>query len=275
MPEQPQQPAADSQTRFSNRVADYIRYRPSYPAEVLAILEREAGLRSDSVVADIGSGTGISAEMFLKHGNTVFGVEPNEPMRSAAERLLAAYPSFHSVAASAEATTLPNASIDLITAAQAFHWFDRARTRPEFARILKPGGSFAILFNTRLVDVSPFLQGYEALSIEFATDYTQIDHRHVDDRAVAEFFAPERCEKRIVPNHQTFDYVGLQGRLLSSSYAPPAGHERHEPMLAALRKLFDEYAEPGDPSAAEKYPAGTPTVRIEYATEVYFGPLHE
>lgn len=273
MSEQPQQPVTDSQTRFSNRVADYIRYRPSYPAEVLAILEREAGLQPGAVVADIGSGTGISAEMFLKHGCTVFGVEPNEPMRSAAERLLAGYPKFRSIAATAEATTLPDASIDLITAAQAFHWFDRAKTRPEFARILKPGGRFAILFNTRLVDVSPFLQGYEALSIQFATDYTQIDHRNVDDRAVAEFFAPCKCEKRIVPNHQVFDYTGLKGRLLSSSYAPPPGHERHEPMLAALRKLFDEHAKPGDPSDANKYPPDTPTVRFEYATEIYFGSL--
>jgi SAM-dependent methyltransferase len=273
MSETPQQPVTDSQTRFSNRVADYIRYRPSYPAEVLAILEREAGLRPDAVVADIGSGTGISAEMFLKHGNKVYAVEPNEPMRSAAERLLAAYPKFHSIAATAEATTLADGSIDLITAAQAFHWFDRKKTRAEFARILKPGGKFAILFNTRLVDASMFLKGYEALSLEFATDYTQIDHRNVDDLAVAEFFAPRRCEKRIVPNHQVFDYTGLQGRLLSSSYAPPPGHERHEPMLAALRKLFDEHAKPGDPDAAGKYPAGMPTVRIEYATEIYFGML--
>lgn len=269
-----QKPVTDSQTRFSNRVADYIRYRPSYPAEVLKILQREAGLRANSVVADIGSGTGISAEMFLKHGCTVIGVEPNEPMRSAAERQLAGYSKFQSVAATAEQTTLDDASIDLVTAAQAFHWFDRARTRPEFSRILKPDGRFAILFNTRLVDASPFLQGYEALSLEFATDYTQIDHRNVDDRAVAEFFAPCKCEKRVVPNHQVFDFAGLQGRLLSSSYAPPSGHERHEPMLVALRRLFDEHAESGDSSAAEKYPEGTPTVRVEYATEVYFGALH-
>lgn len=259
----------NSKTRFSNRVDDYVRYRPSYPAEVLDILAREAGLTPDSVVADIGSGTGISAELFLRRGNSVFGVEPNEPMRSAAERLLAGYPKWHSVAGTAEATTLPDASIDLITAAQAFHWFDRVKTRPEFVRILKPGCRLAIIFNTRLVDRSPFLRGYEAISIEYAIDYTAIDHRNVDDQVVAAFFAPNRCEKRVVPNHQTFDYDGLKGRLLSSSYAPPVGHPRHEPMLVALRKLFDENATPDSTSENPTMP----TVRFEYDTEVYFGTL--
>lgn len=265
----PSETPTDSKLRFSNRVADYIRFRPSYPAEVLSILEREAGLTSESVVADIGSGTGISAELFLKHGNTVFGVEPNEPMRAAAERLLTNYPNFRSVAGTAEATTLPDASVDLITAAQAFHWFDRERTRPEFARILKPDGRLAILFNTRLVDRTPFLKGYETLSLEFATDYTTVDHRNIDDRIVAAFFAPNRCEKRVVPNHQTFDYEGLQGRLLSSSYAPPAGHPRHAPMLVALRNLFDEHARP-DPTSDRPTES---TVRFEYDTEIYFGFL--
>lgn len=265
----PKDQATDSKSRFSNRVADYIRYRPSYPAEVLEILRRESGLTPQSVVADIGSGTGISAELFLRRGHTVYGVEPNEPMRSAAERLLAGYPNFRSTAGTAEATTLADSSVDLIIAAQAFHWFDRAKTRPEFVRILRPSGVFAILFNTRLVDKTPFLQGYEALSIEFATDYTTIDHRNVDDRAVAAFYAPSRCEKRVVPNHQTFDYQGLQGRLLSSSYAPPAGHPRHEPMLAALRDLFDRYARP---DATSEMPE-IPTVRFEYDTELYFGRL--
>ncbi|MCE9604861.1 MAG: methyltransferase domain-containing protein [Planctomycetia bacterium] len=265
MPTESNQPATDSKARFSNRVDDYIRYRPGYPPEVLEILRREAGLTSDFTIADIGSGTGISTEMFLRNGNTVFGVEPNEAMRSAAERLLSGYPKFRSVAAPAEATTLADGSIDMLTAAQAFHWFDRARTRPEFVRILRPRGLLVILWNTRLVDTTPLLRGYEALSIEFATDYQTIDHRNVDDKIIAAFYAPSRCEKRTVPNHQVFDYAGLQGRLLSSSYAPPLGHPRHEPMLAALRNLFEEHAVPDA--------AGRRTVRFDYDTEIFFGPL--
>ena len=152
----------DPTARFSNRVDDYVRYRPSYPAGVLEILRAEVGLTPASIIADVGSGTGISAELFLRNGNTVYAVEPNDAMRHAAERLLGGYHAFHSVNGRAEATTLPDASIDLSLAAQAFHWFDVPKARAEWQRILRPDGWAVLVWNTRRTDTSPFLRAFVA-----------------------------------------------------------------------------------------------------------------
>src|SRR5712691_7831802 len=143
---------ADAKQRFSNRVADYVRYRPGYPPAVLDLLRTDCGLRPDHVVADIGSGTGILSKLFLENGNRVFGVEPNAEMRQAGEEYLASYDGFSSIEGSAESTTLADSSVDFITAAQAFHWFDPQAARREFARILKPGGWVVILWNDRRME---------------------------------------------------------------------------------------------------------------------------
>lgn len=254
-------PAADSTTRFSNRVADYIRYRPSYPAELIQTLQAEAGLTPQSVVADIGSGTGISANLFLQLGCTVYGVEPNAPMREAAESQFAAQPHFHSINATAEATSLAASSVDLIAAGQAFHWFDRDRARAEFSRILRPDGYVALFWNSRRIDSTPFLKAYEALLLNFATDYQQINHTNIDSDVIAHFFAGHHFEKRSFPSFQDFDFAGLRGRLLSSSYAPAAGQPRHDEMVLALEKLYRDH------QSQDK-------VRFEYDTELYFGRLH-
>jgi len=252
-------PTPDPTTRFSTRVADYIRYRPGYPAGLLEILKAEAGLSPQCMVADIGSGTGISTELLLRSGATVYAVEPNAEMRHAAEQMLGDKPNFRSVDGRAEATGLPDAGIDLITAGQAFHWFDREEARREFARILRPNGWVALFWNTRRTDASGFLRGYEELLREYATDYAQVDHRHVDTQAIAVFFRGP-FETRALANEQVFDFEGLKGRLLSSSYAPAAGHPGHLPMIDALRLLYDRHAEDG-------------SVRFAYDVEVYFGRL--
>lgn len=223
--------------RFSNRVANYVRYRPSYPLAILDTLRAEAGLKHDSIIADVGSGTGISAELFLKLGCRVFGIEPNREMREAAERLLTNYPNFHSVNASAQDTTLSDKAVHLIVAAQAFHWFNSDDTRKEFTRILKPGGRIALLWNERKLEASPFLRDYEALLNHFATDYAAVRHENIDTAALDEFFVGPYVTYSY-PNEQRFDLEGLQGRLMSSSYAPAEGHARHEPMLHELRRIF-------------------------------------
>src|SRR3954468_20199343 len=151
---------AAPEARFSNRVADYVRYRPSYPPAVLDMLRREAGLEPKAVIADVGSGTGISAGLFLREGCTVFAVEPNNEMRHAAETLLKDHTSFHSVSGTAEATTLTEHSVDFVVAAQAFHWFNPKPTRAEFTRILKPGGWVVLMWNERRLDTNPFLRDY-------------------------------------------------------------------------------------------------------------------
>ncbi len=248
---------ANATTRFSDRVENYVRYRPGYPAEVLDVLRAEAGLAPGQAVADVGSGTGISARLFLDAGHPVYAVEPNAEMRAAAEAMLGADPRFHSVAGSAEATTLPDASVELVVAAQAFHWFDPAAVAPEWRRILRPGGWIVLLWNTRQTDSTPFLRAYEALLREHGTDYTTVNHENVTDEALRAVLG-DGYARRVVPSEQVFDFDALKGRLLSSSYAPNVDHPGHAPVMDALRRIFDEHQRDG-------------RVRFLYDTEIYFG----
>ena len=252
-------PASNATSRFSDRVENYVRYRPGYPAEVLRVLRDECRLSASDVVADIASGTGIWSRMLLENGNRVFGVEPNAEMRQAGERLLAEFDRFISLPGAAEATTLPDESVDFVTAAQAAHWFDRERARREFVRILKPGGWLVLLWNERLTNATAFLRAYEQLLLTFGTDYADVRHERTTE-AVNEFFDPLPFEERVFALRQEFDYAGLEGRLLSSSYAPGPEHLQHRPMLRELRRLFDEHADAG-------------RVSFDYNTRVYFGRL--
>ena len=246
----------DSTRRFSDRVDNYVRYRPHYPAGVLDLLHVEIGLTPATVIADIGSGTGIATALFLDHGNPVFAVEPNREMRAAAERLLGGRANFHSVDGAAEATTLPDAGVDCVVAAQAFHWFDPEKTRAEFRRILRPGGWVVLLWNTRLV-TTPFGQAYESLLRSLGDDYARVTHEHVDAGALDRFFAGGYV-RRTLPNERTLDFDALQGGLLSASYAPVAGQSAHAPMLANLRQIFDRHQEGG-------------RVRLDLETRLYVG----
>jgi ubiquinone/menaquinone biosynthesis C-methylase UbiE len=251
--------ASNATSRFSGRVENYIRYRPGYPLEVLNSLKTECGLTSPDVIADIASGTGIWTRLLLENGNPVFGVEPNAQMREAGERLQPEFPKFTSVAGTAEATTLADQSADFVTAAQAAHWFDRVRSRLEFARILKPGGWLVLLWNERLTDSTPFLRDYENLLLTFGTDYQDVRHERTTE-VVNEFFDPIPFQERAFPMQQEFDYAGLEGRLLSSSYVPGPEHPRHAPMLRELRRIFDAHAVEGQ-------------VVFEYKTRLYVGHL--
>lgn len=226
-------------TRFTDRVENYIKYRPTYPMEVIEYLKSEGILRSDSVTADIGSGTGISAELFLKNGNIVYGVEPNNEMRSAAERLLKDFTGFYSINGTAEETSLPGKSIDLIICAQAFHWFDIPKTRTEFNRILKPEGRICLMWNERKLDATPFLIDYEKLLLKYGTDYQNVRHENIDENKLNDFF-DHGYIKKTFPNMQVFDLAGVTGRLLSSSYTPQYNSTLYEPMLADLNRIFEK-----------------------------------
>ena len=250
-----------STERFSNRVEDYVKYRPSYPGGVLETLRRECGLTPGAVVADIGSGTGKLSELFLLNDNLVYGVEPNEAMRGAAERLLAIYPNFTSVAAEAEATTLRDRSVDFVSAGQAFHWFDAQKARAEFRRILRPNGWVVLVWNSRVREGAPFLEGYEEALRRFAPDYAAVNHQDNAGKEVTdEFFAPNKVHRLTLENEQKFDYAGLEGRARSSSYAPLPGEPQHEAFLGALRELFGAHEENG-------------VVRFLYTTELFYGRL--
>jgi SAM-dependent methyltransferase len=254
-------PASNATSRFSGRVENYIRHRPGYPPEVLQTLKAECGLTSSHVLADIASGTGIWTRLLLENGNRVYAVEPNAEMREAGERLLAEFPKFVSFAGTAEATTLANEALDFVTAAQAAHWFDRERSRREFARILKPRGWLVLLWNERLTDSTPFLRDYENLLLNFGTDYQDVRHEKTT-AVVNEFFDPAPFQERAFPMFQRFDYPGLEGRLLSSSYVPGPDHPQHPPMLRELRRVFDKHA------VADQ-------VTCEYKTRLYFGRLQQ
>ncbi len=254
---QPNDPTA----RFSSRVADYVRYRPGYPPALLDWLHRDIGVPATTPVADIGAGTGICTRLLLDAGHPVVAVEPNAAMRAAAEHWLAAdHPQLTFVAGTAEATTLADASVGLVSAAQAFHWFDTDALRPEWRRILRPGGMALVYWNSRLLDASPFLSGYEQLLLDYGTDYDAVAERYPDDDAMRAWFGRGLRGQLQLPNTQHLDFDGLRGRLLSSSYAPQAGHPRHEPMLHALRALFDTHAVDG-------------RVAFEYRTRAFVGTL--
>jgi ubiquinone/menaquinone biosynthesis C-methylase UbiE len=251
----------DVTQRFSSRVENYIKYRPGYPNGVVETLRSECGLTADSIVADVGSGTGILSEMFLRNGDAVYGIEPNREMREAAERLLKDYPRFRSVAARAEETTLDDASVDFVTAGQAFHWFDREKTRGEFSRILKPRGWVALIWNERVTTTTQFLVAYEQLLKDYSTDYEQVDHRRIDDEVIRDFFGSDDFWLKQFKNIQVFNYEGLKGRLLSSSYAPEEGLPNYEPMLAELERIFQTYQDEG-------------RIVFEYVTQMYYGQLN-
>jgi ubiquinone/menaquinone biosynthesis C-methylase UbiE len=249
----------DPKERFSSRVDDYVRYRPGYPAGLYEMFAREFELDAGRIVADVGSGTGILSRGLLESGARVIGVEPNAAMRAAAENALSGNTCFESVSASAEATGLHAASVDLVVAAQAFHWFDPIRTRVEFARILKPGGIVALVWNQRRA--TPLNREYEAMLERLAPEYRRVreSERAAEPKMLA-FFAPVSPGMAKFENQQRFDEAGLEGRLLSSSYAPPKESPTHEPILAALREIFRTHAEDG-------------IVTVEYDTVVWYGAL--
>ncbi len=224
--------------RFSNRVADYVRFRPDYPVAVVDTLRRHCGWSGPVDIADLGSGTGLSALGFLDAGHRVLGVEPNAGMRQAAETLLCARESFTSIDGRAEATNLADHSVDLVIAAQAFHWFDVAAVASETDRILRPGGHRAVLWNLRRTTGSEFLEGYEALLQRFGTDYAAVSERYADPPALSLYFGDDGYDEYRFDHAQQFDFVGLSGRLLSSSYTPAPEHPNHLPMLEALQSLF-------------------------------------
>ena len=247
-------------TRFTDRVTDYVRYRPHYPTAVVETLQRDYGWVPGATVADIGSGTGISTELLLRAGHRVFAIEPNAAMRAAAEAALAAkYPNFVSVTGTAEATTLPTASVDCVVAAQAFHWFDVAACRTEWRRVLRDPPRVALLWNNRRED-TPFLAAYEMLLQEFALDYGRVKHQNVEaDGRLTAFLAPG-WTLRTFENVQRLDFDGLAGRLRSSSYMPNAEHPRFGELMRALRELFDVHARAG-------------VVELVYATQLYVGTV--
>lgn len=252
----------DPTQRFTTRAEDYARHRPHYPPAVLDILREECGLLPAHVIADVGSGTGLLTVLLLRNGNRVYAVEPNDAMRRAAERDLRDFPSFVSIVGRAEDTTLPSASVDLVTAGQAFQWFDHARARAEFARILRPGGWVVLVWNRRRADDDTLQRGLAELRDRFPADDAAARRRRHDTEAICGFYGPRGFRLRTCPNQQVLDWPGLRGNLLSHSSMPQPGQKGHDEIMAELRRLFEAHQEDG-------------RVVVRYETQVYTGHLDE
>ena len=250
----------DSIQRFSKTVENYVKYRPTYPQAMVDFLRRECSLSDTTVVADIGSGTGLLARRFLENDYRVIGVEPNDQMRQAAQQTLKDYPLFTSRNGMAEATTLADQSVDLITVGQAFHWFEPLATRRESARILRAGGWVVLAWNIPNQD-SPFMQAYQALEHTYrlkggCTNFTKDNA----DQRIGNFYAPQQVTKVSFKNAQTVNLAGLRGRLLSSSFAPEPGRPEYDAYLNELEALFQTYQQGHQ-------------VTIAYDCLVYYGQL--
>jgi ubiquinone/menaquinone biosynthesis C-methylase UbiE len=241
--------------RFSDRVDDYVKYRPGYPTEMIEFLTAKIGLRPGLVVADIGSGTGISTQVFLKNGQRVYAVEPNKAMREAAEKALSEWDSFTSVEGSSEQTHVPSQCCDLINVAQAFHWMEPVATKREFRRILKDGGWISLIWNERQVGESAFSLAYEQIIGKYAIDYEQVKHQNVDELKIRSFLGPTMV-KTVFNNAQELNLEQLVGRLVSASYMPGRDHASFEAMIADIEEIFNREAING-------------IVKINYMTQIF------
>jgi SAM-dependent methyltransferase len=244
--------------RFTGRAGDYDRYRPTYPDGIITYLQGKIGFNRKWVVADIGSGTGILSELFLKNGNKVFCVEPNADMRGVAEKNLVRYgPLFVSVDGRAESTTLEPDSVDLIVAGQALHWFDLHGARLEFGRILRRDGRVAIIYNHRI----------KRGRLETAYDGLVTRHRRnrppipdANDAYVSKFLGIRRHDRLILPNSQDLDLDGILGRMASASYMPGRDTRYWSAVEKDARKLVEKYGRNG-------------VVKLRYDTTVYLGRI--
>jgi SAM-dependent methyltransferase len=238
--------------RFSARACNYKRFRPGYPAALVDFLRENCPLEPNARIADVGSGTGLLSRVFLDAGFDVIGIEPNREMREAGEA--------GALDATAEATTLPESSIDLIVAGQAFHWFDPARTRVEWLRILRPPGPVALIWNERF-DGTPFMREMGAMIDRYAAERDRDGAiREAGKGRIAGFFAPQPYSVEEFPNRQTFHYEALLGRIVSSSYLPNEGDPDYPALASEVREIFERWQQEG-------------SVEFEYRTRVYWGRL--
>jgi SAM-dependent methyltransferase len=249
----------NSTTRFSNRVDNYVKHRPGYPDSIVQLLQQYFGADTSKIIVDIGAGTGISSEIFLKAGYRVTAVEPNKEMREKSIELLAHYPGFTAVNGTAETSGLPDHSADMIICAQAFHWFDKEKTRAAFKKLLNKDGILVLIWNERLT-TGEFQKAYDELIGRHAMDYVQVDHRNTSDEDIKAFYSPEPYRLTILSNQQIFDFEGLKGRLLSSSYMPNESNPGFDAMIKDLQQLFDLFNDQGK-------------VIIRYKTKMYTGQL--
>lgn len=225
--------------RFSDRVADYVKFRPSYPGKLLKFLNDKIGLDAGKIIADIGSGTGISSIPFLRYGNYVYSVEPNQEMRQAQELYLKNFTKLKIIDGTAEQTNLKDNSIDIIFCGQAFHWFNREESKREFSRIQKENGNIVLAWNVRSTKTD-FQKEYEQILYDHIEEYRVENYRNIEGQGIEKFFSPRAMHVDELANEQTFTIEGLKGRLQSSSYCPKGG-KVYERLMKEIDRLFIRY----------------------------------
>jgi SAM-dependent methyltransferase len=248
--------STDATGNFTGRADGYARYRPDYPEDYVDYLKKATGLAEGHAVADVGSGTGILSAQLLARGLKVFAVEPNADMRETAERRLGAEPAIVSVCGKAENTTLEEGSVGLVTAAQAFHWFDRDGFGKECRRILMPGAKVALVWNSRELG-SPVVQENDEIIRKYCHGFLGFGGGTAGSpEAVVSFFRSGTCECRTFRNDVRYSLEAFLGRNLSGSYSPFEGDENYAGYVDELTKLFRKYSESGIlvlPQVTESY----------------------
>jgi len=248
----------DNTQQFSDRVDDYKKYRPNYPSEIIFLLKQQCELNHKTTVADVGSGTGIFTKLLLPHAKMVYAVEPNDAMRKTAEQLLPDETHFKSVNGTAEDTTLQSDGLDIVIAAQAFHWFDHERAKREFIRILKENGHIVLIWNDRNTEQSDFIKAYEELLLTYIPEYAHVNAHNIPKDVFDHFYYPNTWKLFTFTQCQIFDFDGLKGRFCSSSYTPKEGHPSYSYVIRKLKHLYERYQI-------------NSTIRFEYMTKVYIG----
>ncbi|MDE3170148.1 MAG: class I SAM-dependent methyltransferase [Acidobacteriota bacterium] len=231
--------------RFSGRAEVYRRYRSRYPREIIPLLREKCGLTPESIVADIGAGTGMLAELFLENGNVVYAIEPNADMRAACEDLTGQFSSLTCIDGTAEDTHLPNHSIDLIAVGRAFHWFDHEKCRPEFKRILRPDGWIVLAGLGPRRGKEPVQDEYQQILREHGIDYSRLRDRYNVKEAVRPFFKGGTLYQAEFPGFEELTYEGLEGHTISLSVTPQPNHPGFPAMQDALKKYFEKFERNG------------------------------
>lgn len=231
--------------KFTDKAEVYAKFRPNYPHEYIDYLITKAGLNNHCRIADIGSGTGIFSSQLIERGLTVYGVEPNDDMRTLAEQTLKSDFRFISIKATAENTTLNEHSLDLVTAAQAFHWFDKKKFKIECQRILKQDGKVALVWNSR--DGSSDLNRESAEVCQKYCPTFKGFSGGIEETPVVyqQFFKDGKYDFMNFRNDLTFDFKGFLGRYLSASYSPKKNDKEYTPFITALTNLFEKYSKNG------------------------------
>jgi SAM-dependent methyltransferase len=251
----------DNKEKFTTKVADYVKYRPSYPQDFIEYLICEVGLAKDSILADVGAGTGILSKQLANKVKLVYAVEPNLPMRKACETYCASCDNVTAVDGSAEDTTLSPHSVDFISVAQAFHWFDREKTKREFQRILKPGGKVILVWNSRVPE-DDLTKENDQLFQRICPDFNEFSGgAGIGPEFYQDFFKGEHCDYRVFRNDQNrVTLEGYIGRSLSASYAPTEQDGNYRAFIEGLTALFDKYSSEG-------------LLNMPYITHSYVGEL--